>query len=126
MLEKRLGMFEEKSPLAKKSAVFAVQLVTLCRSLREETKEYSLIDQLMRSGTSIGANVRESLYAQSRADFLTKLTIALKEASETEYWLYVMHEAGLLDDQRFILINDSNRELIRMLTTSVNTVKSHS
>lgn len=119
-------MFEEKSPLAKKSAVFAVQLVKLCRSLRDETKEYSLIDQLMRSGTSIGANVRESLYAQSRADFLTKLTIALKEASETEYWLYVMHEAGLLDDQRFILINDSNRELIRMLTTSVNTVKSHS
>jgi len=118
--------FEEKSPLAKKSALFAVQLIKLCRSLRDETKEYSLIDQLIRSGTSIGANIRESLYAQTRADFLTKLTIAMKEASETEYWLFVLHEAELLDDKRFELINELNRELLRMLTTSISTVKSHS
>lgn len=118
--------FDVKSPLAKKSALFAVQIVKLCRDLRSETKEYSLIDQLVRSGTSIGANIREALYAQTRADFLTKLTIAMKEASETEYWLFVLHETDLLDNQRFTVVNELNKELIRMLITSVNTVKSHS
>ena len=117
-------MIGDKNLLAEKSAVFAVKIVQLCRTLRSETKEYSIIDQLIRSGTSIGANIRESIYAQTRADFITKLTIALKEASETEYWLYVLHEAKLLDYERFSRIDMLNIEIVKMLVSSINTAKS--
>jgi len=78
--------------IQEKSFRFAVRIVKLCRYLQTEKKEYILTKQLLRSGTSIGANVSESQQAQSRPDFVNKLNIALKEASETEYWLRLLYE----------------------------------
>ena len=75
-----------------KSFRFAVRIVNLCRYLQTEQKEYVLTKQLLRSGTSIGANVSESQQAQSRLDFINKLNIALKEAYETNYWLRLLYE----------------------------------
>ncbi|MBQ7817530.1 MAG: four helix bundle protein, partial [Oscillospiraceae bacterium] len=84
-----------------KSFRFAVRIVNLCRYLQTERKEYALSKQLLRSGTSIGANITESQQAQSRADFVNKLNIALKEAYETNYWLRLMFETQYLNTQEF-------------------------
>lgn len=81
--------------LRKKSFEFALRIVKLARFLETEKKDWVLSRQILKSGTSIGANVRESRFAQSTADFVSKLTIALKEAEETEYWLELLTEAGL-------------------------------
>ena len=80
------------SIILSKSKAFSVRIVRLCRYLREEKKEFILSNQLLRSGTSIGANVHEGKYAQSTDDFISKNSIALKEAAETEYWLELLHE----------------------------------
>ena len=79
--------------------------------------------QLYRSGTSNGANVKESIYAQSKADFINKLSIALKEASETEYWLELLHETGFLTDKEFNVIIKDCIELIKLLISIINTSK---
>lgn len=79
--------------------------------------------QLLKSGTSIGANIAESCYAQSEADFVSKLSIALKEASETEYWLEILHETEYLSDKEYDAINDDCVELIKLLISSINTKK---
>lgn len=79
--------------------------------------------QLMRSGTSIGANIAEAFYGQSDADFVSKLSIALKEASETEYWLELLHESSYIDDTQFESINNDVTEIIKLLTSSVKTAK---
>jgi len=92
-----------ESVIHTKSLVFAVKIVRFCKYLSDEKKEYVLSKQLLRSGTSIGANVRESKNAQSDADFVSKLSIALKEADETQYWLDVLHF------QRLLLMKNSKR-----------------
>ena len=99
-----------------KSKAFAVRIVRLYRYLREDKREYVLSKQLLRSGTSIGANVRESVYVQSKADFYSKLHIALKEAGETAYWLELIAEAGYLSEKHFQSIYIECKGLTRLLT----------
>ena len=91
------------------SIKFALRVIKLYKYLFEEKKEYIMSKQVYRSGTSIGANIAESKTAQSDADFISKLSIALKEANETKYWLVLLHESGTLSDEEFKSIeNDIN------------------
>ena len=99
-----------------KSKQFALRIINLYRSLCDNQKEYILSKQLLRSGTSIGANIREAVYGQSKADFYAKMCIALKEASETSYWLELLHESGFLDDKSFDSIYSDCIELLKLLT----------
>jgi four helix bundle protein len=85
----------------------------------DSKKEYVLSKQLLRSGTSIGANIKEAIRGQSKADFTYKMNISLKEASETEYWLELLHETGYLNDTKFNDINPKCLELIKILTSIV-------
>ena len=106
-----------------KSKAFAVRVVRLCRYLREEKKEFVLSKQLLRCGTSIGANVHEAKYAQSTDDFISKNSIALKEASETEYWLELLYETEYLNKAAYDSIAEDCSELVRLLTAIVKTTK---
>ena len=106
-----------------KSFRFALRIVKLCRYLQSEQKEFILSKQLLRCGTSIGANVAASEHAQSRADFSSKLNIALKEAAETDYWLRLLHEADILNDQQFYSIYTDCQEIERLLASIVKTTK---
>jgi len=103
------------------SKAFALRVIKLYVFLRDEKKEFVMSKQVLRSGTSIGANVRESINAQSRADFINKLNIALKEADETQYWLELLHESGFLSDDQFQSINDDSCRLIGTLTKIIKT-----
>ena len=102
---------------------FAVEIVNVCRSIQAEQKEYVLTGQLLRSGTSIGANIHESKYAQSPADFVSKMQIALKESYESEYWLELLNRTDLLPDDRYDVLRSACGTLRRMLVSSVNTAK---
>ena len=106
-----------------KSKAFAVRIVRFTRYLQEDKHEYVLSKQILRSGTSIGANARESNNAQSRADFLSKLSIALKEADETQYWLELLEESDIISKSQFESLNDNLTEIIAMLTASIKTTK---
>ena len=106
-----------------KSLSFAVRIVKLCRYIREEKCEYELASQLLRSGTSIGANISESKNAQSRNDFVNKLNIALKESDETSYWLTLLHKSEILSKQQFESIHNDCSEIIRLLTSIIRTTK---
>ena len=91
---------------------------------RDKKREIVMSKQLLRCGTSIGANVREGLYAQSRKDFVSKLNIALKEAGETDYWLDVIHSAEYFTDDEFNSLKVDNDELLRLLTSIIKSTKS--
>ena len=106
-----------------KSFQFSVRVVKLCKHLREDKKEYILSKQLLRSGTSIGANVAEAQQAQSRADFVAKLNIALKEAAETDYWLRLMCATETLSETEFESIVKDCKELEKMLTAIIKSSK---
>lgn len=106
-----------------KSFQFAIRIVNLCKQLRLERHEYILSNQLMKSGTSIGANVSEAQNAQSRADFLSKLNIALKEASESKYWIRLIHATEYLSEQEFQSIYADCVELEKILVASVKSTK---
>jgi four helix bundle protein len=106
-----------------KSFHFSVRIVKLCRFLRDVKKETVMSKQLLRCGTSIGANVAESQQAQSRPDFLSKLNIALKEAAETDYWLRLLHETDYLSDHQFHSIISDCDELECLLVSIVKAVK---
>ncbi len=99
---------------------FALRILKLSNYLGDEKKEYILSKQILRSGTSIGANIREGIYAQSKADFINKLSIALKESSETEYWLELLHESGYLSDAEYKSIYDDNSKIS---ATLINIIK---
>lgn len=105
-----------------KAKEFAISAVRTCQVLTRD-HEYILSKQLLRSGTSIGANIAESTYAQSRADFISKRSVALKEASETLYWLELLHDTGYLSDSDFNGLSHGCTELIKLLTASINTTK---
>lgn len=107
--------------LAEKSLAFGERMVKCFRFLSEEKKEFVMSKQLYRSGTSIGANIHESIFAQSRADFISKLKIALKEAGETSYWIRLLHRTGFFDDDAFKSVMNDCDELIRLLIASINT-----
>ena len=111
------------SPLQIKSEAFSQRIVRLYRYLNDVKKEGIMSKQVYRSGTSIGANIAESRYAQSSADFVSKLSIALKESGETEYWLKSLHGGGFLTNEEFSSIHNDNIEIGKMLTSSIKTMK---
>ena len=106
-----------------KSYQFAVRVVNLYKFLAEDKKEFVLSKQLLRSGTSIGANVREAEHAESKADFIHKLSIALKEANETEYWLDLLKETSYLNNSEYISIQVDIKEILKLLTSIIKTSK---
>jgi four helix bundle protein len=106
-----------------KSFAFAVRIVKLYKHLSEKKKEFVLSKQLLRSGTAIGALVREADQAESKPDFVHKMAIALKEANETEYWLLLLQETGYMTAAEAESILTDNRELLRLLTTIINSTK---
>ena len=110
-----------RDTVEQKSFLFSVRIVKLCEHLRKTKKEYTLSKQLLRAGTSIGANIAEAQQAQSRADFASKINIALKEAVETNYWLRLMNATDLLSEREFQSIITDCRELEKMLTAIVKT-----
>lgn len=106
--------------LAELSMDFAVNILKTCDVIKGH---YSLVNQLERSATSIGANIREANYAHGKADFVSKLQIALKECFETEYWIELFIKAGILSDENISKIQHDCGSLRRMLISSINTVK---
>ena len=111
------------SILEQKSFQFAIRIVNLCKHLRSTKKEYTLSKQLLRSGTSIGANVAEARQAQSKADFISKMNIALKEAVETNYWLRLLQASEYLSDTEFTSIYSDCQEIEKMLSAIIKTSK---
>ena len=111
------------SPIQTKSRDFAIRIINCYKFLIEKKHEHVMSKQLLRCGTSIGANTRESKNAQSRMDFLSKLNIALKEADETEYWLDLLHETKYLDDKMFNSLERDCKELIAILVTIIKKIK---
>jgi four helix bundle protein len=113
------------STLRDKSYNFAIKVVLLAKFLFEYRREYVLGRQLLRSGTSIGASIREAEFAQSRPDFLSKMYIALKEANETAYWLCLLKDSGAISQEHFEEHHQPCKELIAMLAATVKTLKSN-
>jgi len=111
-----------ESILRTKSYEFALNSVRICKDLIEK-KEFILSKQLIRSSTSIGANIREANYAQSTKDFIHKLSISLKECDETQYWLELLYDSNYLDEVGFISLNQQSSEIKRMLSSSILTSK---
>ncbi len=106
-----------------KSFNFAVDIVNLYKELAYNKKEYVMSRQLLKSGTSIGANVREAEFAQSKPDFISKMSISLKEANETDYWLDLLHETGFLDKNQFEIFKPKSTEIVKLLVSIVKTSK---
>lgn len=98
-----------------KSKAFALRVIRLYQYLCETKKEYILSKQVLRSGTSVGANAKEAAHAQSKADFYAKMYIAYKEANETEYWLELIHESGYIEKDAFDSIYSDCKEIIKIL-----------
>ncbi|MDD2693606.1 MAG: four helix bundle protein [Candidatus Gracilibacteria bacterium] len=109
--------------LKEKSFHFALAVVRLSQFLISEKKEFVLSKQFLRSGTAIGALIREAEYAQSRPDFISKLHIALKEANETEYWIELLYAGGFVELDEYKEFLEANKELLRMLISSIKTTK---
>ena len=108
------------SPLLIKSKAFALDIIRVCNDIKQNKRESVLTNQLIRSGTSIGANIREAFYAHGKADFIAKLQIALKECSESEYWLELLIESGYCNDKAIL---DKCTEVKKILIASINTAK---
>ena len=108
------------SPLLDKSKAFALEIIKVCNFIKREKKETVLTNQLIRSGTSVGANIREAFYAHGRADFIAKLQISLKECSESEYWLELLIESGYYNDRAIL---EQCIEVKKLLIASINTAK---
>ncbi|MCW3083127.1 MAG: hypothetical protein JWP12_493 [Bacteroidetes bacterium] len=109
--------------IAVKSYAFAIRIIKLYKFLSEEKKEYVLSKQLLRSGTAVGALVKEAEHAQSKADFLNKMNIGLKEANETEYWLMLLKDTDYISKNEFDSINKDCSEILRLLVSIVKTTK---
>lgn len=116
---------KKKAGIHELSYDFACRITRLFQYLTEdaEYKEYLMSKQLYRSGTSVGANVRESKHAQSDADFLSKLSIAYKEADESDYWINLLHDNGYLEDTMFDPLNCDSQRIMKVLTSIVKTVR---
>ena len=112
-----------KHIIKEKSFSFALRIIKLYRYLTEQKKEYVISKQVLRSGTAIGALVRESEYAESKADFIHKLAIALKEANETEYWLELLHQSSYINSKSFQSIATDLTELLKLLIAIVKKSK---
>jgi four helix bundle protein len=108
-----------------KSFAFAIEIVKLYKILCEQKKEFVISKQLLRSGTSIGAMVRESEHAESKSDFIHKLSIALKEANESEYWLELLVQSDYLSKDAFLKINAQLTEILKLLTAIIKSSKQY-
>lgn len=115
----------KENVLIDKSIEFAAQIIKLQQYLHKEKKEYIISKQIIRSGTSIGANINEASYGQSKADFISKLHIALKETAETEYWLRLLVKSEYLTPEQGDRVLSPCLELKRMLVASINTAKTN-
>ena len=113
----------EGSPLKNKSYLFAIRIVKLSQYLHDKKREFVLSKQVLRSGTAIGALVREAEFGQSKPDFISKMSIALKEANETEYWLCLLKDTGYTNENEFESLQSDCKELIAMLVSTVKTAK---
>ena len=111
------------SPLTKKSYIFGVRIVKMVKFIKCSPKEYGMINQVFRSGTAIGALVSEAAYAQSPADFINKLSVALKECNETLYWLNILKDTEYLNEEEFESIGKDCQELLALLIASIKTTK---
>jgi len=114
---------KENNVIKEKSYVFALRMIKAYKFLTTEQKEFVLSKQMLRSGTAIGALIREAEFAQSPADFIHKLSIALKEANETEYWILLLKDSEYISVSSFHSIHTNCVELIKLLTSIINTVK---
>ena len=112
--------------IEKRSYLFALRIVKAYKYLSRQHNEYVLSKQMLRSGTSIGAMMREAKFAQSRADFVNKVSIALKEANETLYWIELLHDSEYIDDKTFESIHGEANEITSILATIVKTTKENS
>lgn len=110
------------SPLQEKSKAFALQIIKVCNEVRQKKRESVLTNQLLRSGTSVGANIREAFYAHGRADFIARLQIALKECAESEYWLELLIESGYYENRAIL---ELCIEIKKLLISSINTAKNN-
>lgn len=110
------------SVLLDKSKTFALEVIRLCNEVKSDKKESVLTNQLVRSGTSVGANIREAFYAHGKADFIAKLHIALKECAESEYWLELLFEGGYTENRTVL---EHCIEIKRILIASINTAKNN-
>ena len=115
----------KENVLRKKSLTFAVRIVNLSKYLRENKKEFTLSDQVLRSGTAIGAMICEAERSESTPDFIHKLKIAEKEANETLYWLELLKETQYVTQTEYNSINDNTIELIKMLVSSIKTARAN-
>ncbi|MBR2660836.1 MAG: four helix bundle protein [Clostridiales bacterium] len=114
---------KEDNVIVDKSKAFAIRIIRLYQHLGSEKKEFVLSKQILRSGTSIGANVREAARAQSKADFIAKMQIALKEASETEYWIELLQETDYISEKAGESLIVDCKELLKMITAIIKTAK---
>lgn len=114
---------KKRGVISIKSYNFAIRTIKLTQFLQKEHKEYVLSQQILKSGTSVGALIKEAEFAQSKMDFVHKLSIALKEANETSYWLSLLKDTDYLDDKLFISLQSDCKELISILVTIVKTTK---
>ena len=110
------------SILLDKSKAFAIEVIRLCNDVKTNKKESILTNQLVRSGTSVGANIREAFYAHGKADFIARLHIALKECAESEYWLELLIEGGYTENT---LVLEHCIEVKKILIASINTAKNN-
>jgi len=114
---------EENNILYQKSYAFSIRIVRLMQYLHAQKKEFTLSRQILRSGTAIGALVSEAKYAQSRADFLNKLMVALKEANETRYWLNLLYDTDYISSAQHTSLLSDNKEIIGILVATTKTIK---
>ena len=116
---------KDRNAILEKSMDLAIRIVKLYKFLREEKQEFVISKQLLRSGTSIGANVREAVYGQSKGDFVSKMSISLKEASETEYWLELLYKTDYLTKEEYKSISDDCGETAKLLTAIVKSSRNN-
>ena len=113
----------ENNIIAEKTVAFAIRIVKCSKYLQYEKNEYIMSKQLLRCGTSIGANIHESIFAQSKADFISKLSISLKEASEASYWLTILNQTDYIDEHIFKSFKKDIDEIIRIIISAIKTAK---
>lgn len=113
----------KESILVDLSRKFAVSVVNICTDIKKRGKSNALLNQFIRSGTSIGANIHEANYASSKADFINKLQIALKECYETEYWLSIFKDTDMISESEYKKLYSENSKIRIMLISSINTAK---
>jgi four helix bundle protein len=113
----------KESVVRDKSFALALRMVRLAKHLQDEKKEFVLSRQVLRSGTAIGALIRETDQAQSRADFISKMNIALKEANETDYWLDLLHQSGYISQESHESLHPQIQEILKLLVSIVKTTK---